>query len=440
MGIAFGTDGIRGVANVELTPELALALGRAAVGVLGGTRWLVGTDTRQSGPMLVAALSAGLAAAGAGVWDLGVAPTPAVAYLASRLDVPAAVVSASHNPYTDNGIKLLAAGGRKLPDSMEAAIAAAIPAPPPGPARAGPIERYPEPLTDYVHHVAGALDGRRLDGMRIIVDCANGAAHLTAPAVLRALGAEVTVLFADPDGTNINAGCGSTHPAVLQDAVVAAGADAGLALDGDADRVLAVDERGGLVDGDRMIVLCAADLHARGLLRNEGVAVTVMSNLGLRRALAGLGVAVVETGVGDRYVLEALDTHDLSLGGEQSGHVVFRDWATTGDGILTGVMLLDVVRRAGRSLAELAAGAMTRFPQVLRNVPVADRDGLAGAERVWAEVAAVEGELGDQGRVLLRPSGTEPLIRVMVEAPTEDQAGGAAARIAAAVAQSLGSG
>ncbi|GAC1314817.1 MAG: phosphoglucosamine mutase [Acidimicrobiales bacterium] len=438
MGVAFGTDGIRGVANVELTPELALSLGRAAVSVLGGDRWLIGSDTRRSGPMLAAALAAGLAAAGADVCDLGVAPTPAVAYLAASLGAPAAVVSASHNPFADNGIKLLAPGGRKLADTTEAAIAAALAVPvvPGGPV--GHVDRRPDSLGAYMAHVVDALEGRRLDGMRIVVDCANGAAHVTAPTVLRALGADVTALFADPDGVNINAGCGSTHPAALQQAVRDSGADAGLALDGDADRVLAVDDRGGLVDGDRMLVLCAADLHRRDRLRHDGVAVTVMSNLGLRRALAELGIGVVETAVGDRYVLEALDAGDLSLGGEQSGHVVFRDLATTGDGLLTGVLLLDLVRRAGRPLAELAEQAMTRFPQVLRNVRVADREALDGSEQVWAEVAAVEAALGDEGRVLLRPSGTEPLIRVMVEAPGEEQAAALADRIAAAVSRSLG--
>ena len=438
MGISFGTDGIRGVANVELTPELALALGRAAVAVLGGDRWLIGADTRQSGPMLVAALSAGLAAAGADVWDLGVAPTPAVAFLAASHGVPAAVVSASHNPFADNGIKLLAPGGRKLADSTEAAIAAALSSPAaPGP-HVGRVERRSDPLGPYVAHVVGALEGRTLEGMKVVVDCANGAAHQTAPAVLRELGAEVTVLFAEPDGANINARCGSTHPGALQEAVIAAGADVGLALDGDADRVLAVDHRGALVDGDRMIVICAADLHRRGLLRHDAVAVTVMSNLGLRRALDALGIAIVETAVGDRYVLEALDAGDLSLGGEQSGHVIFRDLATTGDGLLTGVLLLDAVRRAERPLADLAGAAMTRFPQVLHNVRVADRDALEGAGPVWAEVAAVEAEVGDQGRVLLRPSGTEPLIRVMVEARSEDEATAYAGRIAAAVVAALG--
>jgi len=441
VGIAFGTDGIRGVANVELTPELALALGRAGPRVLGGERWLIGADTRASGPMLVAALSAGLAAAGADVVDLGVAPTPAVAFHAAHDGVPAAVVSASHNPHTDNGIKLLAAGGRKLSDHVEDAISAAMAAMPSaggaGPA-AGRIERHPDPLGPYIDHVVGALEGRTLGGMRVVVDCANGAAHLTAPEVLRRLGATVTVLNAVPDGTNINDGCGSTHPEVLQKVVVEAGADAGLALDGDADRVVAVDHEGRLVDGDRIIALCAADLLRRGVLRNGAVAVTVMSNLGLRRALAGLGIGVVETAVGDRYVLEALEAGDLSLGGEQSGHVVFRDLATTGDGVLTGVVLLDAVRRAGRSLAELAAEIMTRFPQVLRNVRVADREGLAGSRAVWDEVAAVEAELGAEGRVLLRPSGTEPLVRVMVEAPTEQQAGTLAGRIGDAVLAALG--
>jgi phosphoglucosamine mutase len=440
--IGFGTDGIRGVANTELTPELALRLGRAAVGVLGGERWLIGADTRVSGPMLVAALTAGLASAGADVIDLGVVPTPAVAFHAQLLGCPAAVVSASHNPYTDNGIKLLAAGGKKLHDDVESAVAArmgtALMGTADGSPRIGRISRHPDPLGAYAAHVVASIEDRRLDGVRLVIDCANGAASEVAPMVLRALGAEVTVLSAAPDGTNINAGCGSTHPAPLQTAVVEAGAQAGLAFDGDADRVVAVGGDGGLVDGDHIMAILAGDLHDRHRLRGEAVAVTVMSNLGLRLALAARGIAVVETPVGDRYVLEAMETGDLALGGEQSGHIIFRDLATTGDGLLTGVQLLDVVSRSGVALATLAAAAMTRLPQVLRNVRVARPDGLAAAAPVRSAVARAEAELGSAGRVLLRPSGTEPVIRVMVEAPTAEQAAELAERLCEAVTAALG--
>jgi len=437
--VGFGTDGIRGVANTELTPELALSLGRAAVGVLGGDRWLIGADTRVSGPMLVAALAAGLASAGADVVDLGVVPTPTVAFHAQAFGCPAAVVSASHNPYTDNGIKLLAAGGKKLRDDVESAVAARMsgPAPERSP-RVGRIGRHADPLGAYAAHVVASIEDRRLERMRLVIDCANGAASEVAPLVLRALGAEVTVLSAAPDGTNINAGCGSTHPAPLQAAVLEAGADAGLAFDGDADRVVAVGGDGGMVDGDHILAILAADLHARHRLRGHAVAVTVMSNLGLRLALDARGIAVVETPVGDRYVLEAMEAGDLALGGEQSGHIIFSDLATTGDGLLTGVQLLDAVSRSGVELARLAAGAMTRLPQVLRNVRVARPEGLAGAAPVRSAVARAEAELGATGRVLLRPSGTEPVIRVMVEAPTERQAAEVAERLTEAVTAALG--
>ena len=437
MAVAFGTDGIRGAANVELTAEVALSLGRAACGVLGTGTWLIGADTRASGPMLVAALAAGLASAGADVVDLGVLPTPGVAFHAQARGCPAAVVSASHNPWTDNGIKLLATGGRKLTDALEHAIAVNLTAPDRRPSSAvGRIARAADPVRPYVEHLVAALEGRRLDGMRVVLDCANGAASAVAPAAFRAAGADVIVVAAEPDGTNINAGCGSTHPAGLQDAVVVAGADAGLAFDGDADRVVAVAGDGALVDGDRILAICAADLHRRGRLRGDAVVLTVMSNLGLRQALGALDIATVETPVGDRYVLEAMEQGGLVLGGEQSGHIIFRDLATTGDGVLTGLVLLDAVARSGQPLGALAAAAMTRLPQVLRNV-AAPAD-AAAAPAVAAAVAAAEAELGETGRVLLRPSGTEPLVRVMVEAPTEGQAAAVADRLSAAVRQAMG--
>jgi len=425
LGVAFGTDGIRGAANVELTAEVAVALGRAAAAVLGAGTWLIGSDTRASSPMLAAALAAGLASAGADVVDLGVLPTPGIAYHAQARGAPAAVVSASHNPWTDNGIKLLAPGGRKLSDALEAAVAenltGAVAAPP---AMVGRITRAVDAVAPYVAHLIASLEGRRFDGWRVALDCANGAASEVAPLVFRAAGADVIVINDAPDGTNINHDCGSTHPDALRRAVQSSGAAAGLGFDGDADRVIAVAGDGTVVDGDRIIAICATDLHARGRLHGDRVALTVMSNLGLRQALAAHGISVAETPVGDRYVLEAMEREDLAIGGEQSGHVIFRDLATTGDGLLTGLVLLDAVARSGQPLASVAAAAMTRLPQVLRNVavPVAERDAVAGSPDVAAAVADAADELGGTGRVLLRASGTEPLVRVMVEAPSEPQA------------------
>jgi len=443
VGVSFGTDGIRGAANTELTVEVAVALGRAAAAVLGRGSWLVGADTRASSPMLVAALAAGLASEGADVVDLGVLPTPGVAYHAQARGCPAAVVSASHNRWGDNGIKLFASGGLKLSDALEKAVAANMRASDhPVPPVPGRITRAEDPVVPYVAHLVASLEGRRLDGYVVVLDCANGAASEVAPLAFRATGADVLTIADAPDGTNINDGCGSTHPDALRDAVLAAGADVGLAFDGDADRVVAVGGDGSIVDGDRIIAICAADLRDRGRLRGDAVALTVMSNLGLRRSLDAQGIGVVETPVGDRYVLEVLERDDLALGGEQSGHVIFRDLATTGDGILTGLLLLDAVARSGRSLAVLGAGAMTRLPQVLRNVAVRDRGALGGEPdpALAAAVAAAAAELGDAGRVLLRPSGTEPLVRVMVEAPTDAQAAEVADRLCAAVEEAFGPG
>ena len=448
--LKFGTDGVRGVANVDLTPELALALGRAAVRVLGGDRYAVGRDTRRSGPLLESALAAGLASEGADVTVLGVVPTPEVAWWSATEDAPAAMVSASHNPFADNGIKLFSAGGRKLPDDVErrleaelqrllgAVVSGDAAAPPPGPVPTGaevgrivPAAGDDGPHRGYAAAVAASIDGRRLDGLTAVVDCANGSASVVAPTVLRDLGVEVHVLHDRPDGTNINDGCGSTHTDGLARAVVERGADLGVAFDGDADRVLMVDAAGELVDGDQLIALCAVDRHERGTLPGDAVVVTVMTNLGFRLAMEAHGIAVVETAVGDRYVLEALEARGLALGGEQSGHLIFRDLATTGDGLLTAVQALDVVVRSGRPLAELA-GVMSRLPQVLRNVRVARRD-PAVVEHLAADIAAVEGRLGELGRVLVRPSGTEPLVRVMAEAPTEAEAEAAVAELVRAV-------
>jgi phosphoglucosamine mutase len=435
--LRFGTDGVRGVAGSELTSELVLALGRAAARVLGGDRVAIGRDTRRSGPMLEAALAAGLASEGADVELLGVVPTPAVAWWSAAEAAPAAVISASHNPWGDNGVKLFAAGGAKLADDVEARIEAELDGQRRPGTRVGVVRPATAAVAGYLHHLEASLDGRRLDGMRVVLDCANGAASTVAPALLRDLGADVVVLHADPDGRNINDGCGSTHPQALQRHVVETGAEVGLAFDGDADRVLAVDHEGRLVDGDHVIAMCAVDLAGRGLLKERTVVVTVMTNLGFRLAMADRDIEVVETKVGDRYVVEALEAAGLSLGGEQSGHVIFRDLATTGDGLLTGIQLLDLVRRDGRPLAAIAAETMTSLPQVLRNVRVAQR-GLDVGAAVATEVAAVEAELGERGRVLIRPSGTEPLVRVMVEAPTPELAESASARLVAAVEAAVG--
>jgi len=438
--LRFGTDGVRGVAYEDLTAESVHALGRAAARVLGTDRhFLVARDTRESGPMIEDALEAGLAAEGGAVEAIGVLPTPGLAYLSQVRRLPAAMISASHNPFRDNGIKFFAAGGRKLPDAVERRIEAelaVLPAAPPAIAR-GRIDPAPGAREEYLDHLVGALEGRRLDGLSVVVDCAHGAACVTGPDVLRQVGAEVEVMCAEPDGVNINEGCGSTHPEAVREAVLRSGAQVGLAYDGDADRVLAVDETGALVDGDHILAIAALDLQERGRLPGDAVVTTVMANLGFRLAMEARGIKVVETKVGDRYVLEAMDEGGFALGGEQSGHVIFADLATTGDGVLTGLVLLDVMARTGARLSELAA-VVTKLPQVLHNVRVADREGLGGAEAFWDEVREVEEALGAEGRVLVRPSGTEPVVRVMVEASTEAEAEQAAARLADRLAATLG--
>jgi len=448
--LRFGTDGVRGDANTDLTTPLIVALGRAAARVLGSGTFFIGRDTRESGPRIEADLARGLTAEGASVVSLGVAPTPAVAFLAQRAGAPAAIVSASHNPWQDNGVKLVGPDGRKLADATEAAIESELrslsdpeesrrsAAAPAARSEANPTMETAQvgDLDAYLAHLLGALDGRALDGLRVVIDCAHGAAYEIGPRALRAAGADVEVLHAAPDGRNINDGCGSTDPSELRRAVVGHGAHIGLALDGDADRVVAVDERGELVDGDQIMVMTALDWHARKMLRNDAIAVTVMSNLGLRRALAAGGVAVVETPVGDRSVTAAMATRDLAIGGEQSGHIVFADLATTGDGVLTGLIVADLVARREVALSTLAA-SMTRLPQVLVNVRLARKIDLAEPGLSQA-VGAVEAELGDRGRVLVRSSGTEPLLRVMVEAPTSSEAEAAAARIVAAIHETEG--
>ncbi|MGH9295036.1 MAG: phosphoglucosamine mutase, partial [Acidimicrobiales bacterium] len=424
----FGTDGLRGVANSELTPEVALALGRAAARHLDGGPFLVGRDTRRSGPMLQSALSAGLASEGRDVVDVGVIPTPGLAFLAASKGQPAAMISASHNPYEDNGIKLFGPGGAKLSVAVETAVhdeldrlfhAEAGQRSGGEAGSAGEICLEPGRLSSYEDRLAsiglpiGDWRSRRRGGdhSEIVLDCANGAASSVVPRLLGRLRIPHRTIFASPDGTNINAGCGSTHPEAVMAEVVERGAALGLAFDGDADRVLAVDHEGKLVDGDQLIAMFAADLHVRGLLRGDQVVVTVMSNLGLRRALEALRIGVVETPVGDRHVADAMEEGGLVLGGEQSGHLIFSEYATTGDGIMTALLLLELLSRRQCSLAELAASSMTRLPQVLHNVSVAEPGLLAGAPAVWEAVGAAEAELGPDGRILLRASGTESCVR-----------------------------
>ncbi len=435
----FGTDGVRGVANSDLTAELAVALGRAAARVLDASTFVVGRDTRESGTMLQAALSAGIASAGADVVDLGVLPTAGVAFVAERRRVPAAMVSASHNPYRDNGIKFFDAAGVKLATDVEERVEATLDEPW-RPGRVGSLRSDEDAAGEYRRHLVDSLGGRRLDGLHVVVDCANGAASAIAPDVLAEVGATVDTLFAAPDGTNINDACGSTQPASLVEEVLARRADLGLALDGDADRLVAVDHTGTVLDGDELLAIFAIDLAARGELPGEAVVVTVMTNLGFRLAMAKRGIAVHSTPVGDRQVLAALDEGGFALGGEQSGHIVFRRRATTGDGVLTGLLLADTVVRAGRPLAQLAGGLVERVPQVLVNVAVPDPARLSGADDVWKAVAEIEADLGDTGRVLLRASGTEPLVRVMVEAPTPEAAAQAAGKLSQVVEAALAAG
>jgi phosphoglucosamine mutase len=434
MTLRFGTDGVRGPAS-EFTDALVVALGQAAAQVLGTSAFVIGRDTRESGERLERALGTGLILGGAQPLSLGVVPTPAVAWVCAQRDVPGAVISASHNPWSDNGIKFFAAGGRKLSDELEAELENALDA---AVAAGVEFELSVDSKTDtgavaeWCDAVASSVVA--VAPMRIVIDCANGAASFVAPGIFRGLGLEVEVLHAQPDGRNINDACGSTHPKDLQRAVVASGAALGLAFDGDADRLLAVDERGELVDGDQLIALFARDLRDRGELAGNRVVVTVMSNLGFRLAMDEQGIEVVETPVGDRHVLEALARSSSSLGGEQSGHIVFADRATTGDGVLSGVQLVDLVGRTQTPLSTLAAAVMDRLPQVLRNVRLEHRrDDIA--EAIAGEIAAVEQSLGARGRVLIRLSGTEPLVRVMVEAPTLAQAEDAADNLAAAVIQ-----
>jgi phosphoglucosamine mutase len=448
MGRLFGTDGVRGKANVALTAELALDLSVAAAHVLAETGEfsgdrpfaVVGRDPRASGEFLEAAVVAGLASAGVDVVRLGVVPTPGVAFLTADCDADLGVMlSASHNPMPDNGIKFFARGGTKLDDALENAIESRMRekwARPTG-AGVGRVTEDGARVEDYISHLVNSLSRPvSLEGLKVVVDCANGAAYVAAPAALEAQGADVVRIHAVPDGININDNCGSTHMDSLQDAVVAERADLGIALDGDADRCLAVDAAGRIVDGDQILAILALALLEAGRLKNDTVVATVMSNLGFVRAMSALGIAVEQTRVGDRYVLEAMKAGGYSLGGEQSGHVVMTEHATTGDGVLTALHLMSRMASTRSSLADLAA-VMQPLPQVLINVSDVDKSRAATDAALLAAVAAAESDLGGSGRVLLRPSGTESLVRVMVEAETFEAADQVAHRLADVVKSSL---
>lgn len=432
----FGTDGVRGLAGTELTEDLAYRLGRAAVSVLGrlgGGRpsFVIGRDPRDSGEWLEDALVEGIREAGGDVFIAGIEPTPAIAFLTTDLGASSGVVvSASHNPPEYNGIKFFDASGIKLSDDLEDEIEAGLGARLAAPDRPGEVRPVGEGRGRYLAHLVEAADGR-LDGLRIVVDCANGSASEVAPALLRQLGAEVHAIHADPDGKNINVGCGALYPEVVAAQVVRLGADAGVSHDGDADRALFADAAGAIVDGDQVLAACAIALRDRGALPRETVVTTVMANLGFHHAMREAGIEVVSSKVGDRYVLEDMVRTGAMLGGEQSGHLIFRDRASTGDGLLTAARFLSLAAASGRSVADLAS-VMYRYPQRLVNVEVADRS-IAQAEPVREAVSEAEAALGLDGRVLVRASGTEPLVRVMVEAETEALASGHAERIAEAV-------
>ena len=451
MGRLFGTDGVRGLANGELTADMVVRLSQAAAFVLTKGRHaeelkaegrrpraVIARDPRVSGEFLSSAVSAGLASSGIDVWDAGVVPTPACAYLVRDGGFDFGVmVSASHNPAPDNGIKFFSFGGTKLPDEVEDRIEGAMAkqALSPTGAGVGRIKRFADAEDRYVMHLLSTLD-RDLTGLHVVIDCAHGAASGISPRVFRDVGATVTVIGDDPDGLNINSGYGSTHLENLQTTVLSVGADFGIAHDGDADRALAIDHTGRVIDGDHIMAILAVSMKEEGKLASDTLVATVMSNLGLRKAMATHGITLIESAVGDRYVLEDLATSGASLGGEQSGHIILTEHSTTGDGILTGIQLAREILRTGKSLAELA-DVMNVYPQVLINVAGVDRSRLAADAEVRAAVAAAEAELADSGRVLLRPSGTEDLIRVMVEASEESTASRVAESLADVVKQRL---
>lgn len=432
MARLFGTDGVRGEANTQLPPELAYRMGRAATIYFGehsdgAPQILIGRDTRQSGEMLEAALVAGICSAGGHAITAGVVPTPAVAYLARKLHAAAGIViSASHNPFSDNGIKFFGGNGYKLPDKVEDEIEQIVRDieankffhRPTG-AEVGRIERRQNLLEDYIGFVMSTTS-ERFDGMKIVLDCANGAAYKAMPAVLERLGAELILIGDKPDGVNINDNCGSTHTENLRLTVLRNKADIGIAHDGDADRCLCIDERGDLIDGDHIMIICAKLMLKVGALPDKTVVTTVMSNIGFRQALTELGLTCETTAVGDRYVLENMLANNHRLGGEQSGHIIFPDYSTTGDGLITALQVLTAMKKFNASASSLNA-LMTTYPQVLLNVRVHNKEACKTSEAIKVAVAEGEAELGTNGRILVRPSGTEPLIRVMAEGPDKNQ-------------------
>ena len=445
MGRLFGTDGVRGVANAELTPEIAFKMGRAAAEYFGretaAPKIIIGRDTRLSGTMLESALAAGICSAGGNAHLLGVIATPADSYLTSVMDANAGVViSASHNPFEDNGIKFFSKTGHKLPDAVEDEIEAIVAAPidyakTPTGSSVGQVIVECDMAELYIQHIVNSAD-TQLDGLKVVIDCANGANSEIGPEILRRLGAEVITIFNEPNGININNGCGSTHLEALQAKVVECGASVGIANDGDADRCLAVDENGEVLDGDQIMLICALELMKKNKLSQNVLVTTVMSNVGLHKAMKEHGGSCVKTKVGDRYVLEEMIKSGYQLGGEQSGHIIFSEFSRTGDGILTAVRLLGALVRNNLPLSEMGA-LMKKYPQILLNVRVADKQGWEEKEKIKEIVNYYENVLGDNGQILVRASGTEPLIRIMAEGPDQAQLETIAANIAEVVTKEL---
>ena len=445
MGRLFGTDGVRGVANAELTPEIAFKLGKAAAEYFGretaAPKIIIGRDTRLSGTMLESALAAGICAAGGNAHLLGVISTPAVSFLTSVMDANAGVViSASHNPFEDNGIKFFSKTGHKLPDAVEDEIEAIVAEPidyekTPTGSSVGQVIVESDMAELYIQHIVNSAD-TELDGLKVVIDCANGANSEIGPEILRRLGAEVVTMFNEPNGININNGCGSTHMEALQAKVVECGASVGIANDGDADRCLAVDEKGEVLDGDQIMLICALELMKKNQLSKNVLVTTVMSNVGLHKAMKEHGGSCVKTKVGDRYVLEEMIKSGYQLGGEQSGHIIFSEFSRTGDGILTAVRLLGAMVRNNQPLSEMGA-LMKKYPQILLNVRVADKQGWEEQQKIKEIVNYYENMLGDNGQILVRASGTEPLIRIMAEGPDQAQLETIAADIAEVVTREL---
>lgn len=431
--LEFGTDGVRGRANQELTPEFALSFGRAIAEVLSPNSVVIGRDTRVSGAMLSMAVASGLSSSGVPVIDLGVIPTPGVAYIAAQREAVGVVISASHNPYQDNGIKVFAEGGLKLENELEAQIQALILSGIQRTARAevGEIVVDPSAVDEYASYLLSFSNASESSRLNVVVDCSNGAAVSVAPGVFSTLNLDIHLIGVTPNGRNINEGCGSVHPESLIDAVLVRRADLGIALDGDSDRMLAVDANGNLVDGDQLMAIFALDLKAQSKLRGNAVAVTVMTNLGFKLAMAKNGVLVHETPVGDRNVLLALEEHNLVLGGEQSGHIIFRDTCTTGDGLLSAVKLIELMSRRKQSLESLAAAAMVKLPQSMVSMEFEEPKRIDEIDELWELIATLENSLGDSGRIVVRPSGTEPKVRVMAEATTQEVADGLVSNICA---------